>query len=144
MIATSFTPWLGLAGGALIGLGAAGLWLADGKIAGVSGVLGRSLRAPRGDLAWRLAFLVGLPLGAALAKAVLGDLHGFAISADPRIVAAGGVLVGVGTALGSGCTSGHGVCGLARGSRRSLLATLAFMASGAATVFVVRHLLAGS
>lgn len=143
MIAESFTPWLGLAGGALIGLASAGLMLADGRVAGVSGILGRSLGASRGDLLWRLAFLAGLPLGAALARAWLGDLNGFAITESLPLLAAGGLLVGYGTTLGSGCTSGHGVCGLARGSKRSLAATLAFMAAGVATVFASRHLLGG-
>lgn len=141
MIASSFTPGLGIAGGALIGLAAAGLLLADGRIAGVSGILGRSLSAPRGDLAWRLAFLLGLPLGATLARWLFGDLNGFAITPSVPLLVSGGLLVGFGTALGNGCTSGHGVCGLARGSRRSLVATLTFMATGAGAVFVLRHVL---
>ena len=141
MIAESFTPALGLAGGALIGLAAAGLMLADGRIAGVSSILGRSFGAQRGDLAWRLAFLAGLPLGAALVQALFGDLNGFAITSSMPLLVAGGLLVGFGTTLGSGCTSGHGVCGLARGSPRSLAATLAFMAAGVVTVFVARHVL---
>ena len=143
MIAESFTPWLGLAGGALIGLAAAGLMLANGRVAGVSGILGRSLAPTRGELAWRLAFLAGLPLGATLAKALFGDLNGFAITGRAPLLVAGGLLVGFGTSLGNGCTSGHGVCGLARGSKRSLAATLAFMAAGFATVFVARHVLGG-
>ena len=144
MISEQFAPGLGLAGGALIGLAAAGLMLADGRVAGVSGILGRSLVAERGDRAWRLAFLIGLPAGAALASALVGDLHGFEITGGVGRLVAGGLLVGIGTWLGNGCTSGHGVCGLARGSRRSLAATLAFMATGAATVFALRHLAGGS
>lgn len=140
MISDRFAPALGLAGGALIGLAAAGLMLADGRIAGVSGILGRSLAGGRGDRAWRLLFLLGLPLGASGAAAVLGDLHGFEITASLPRLAVGGFLVGFGTWVGNGCTSGHGVCGLARGSARSFAATLAFMAAGIATVFVVRHL----
>ena len=143
MISDQFSPGLGLAGGALIGLAAAGLMLADGRVAGVSGVLGRSLVAGRGDRAWRLAFLAGLPAGAFLASALVGDPNGFEITGSAGRLLAGGLLVGFGTWLGNGCTSGHGVCGLARGSRRSLAATLAFMATGAATVFALRHL-AGS
>jgi hypothetical protein len=135
-----FTPALGLLGGALIGLSATLLLLANGKVAGVSGILGRALVPVRGEFAWRACFLLGLPLGAGLVRAFAGDLHGFAITGEPRLVAAG-VLVGFGTALGNGCTSGHGVCGLARGSRRSLAATLVFLASGVATVFLLRHAL---
>ena len=143
VIAEEFSPGLGLAGGALIGVAAAGLLLADGRIAGVSGILARSLGAARGDRLWRLAFLAGLPLGAAGTAALFGDLHGFAITPSPARLLAGGLLVGFGTWLGGGCTSGHGVCGLARGSRRSLAATLVFMATGFATVFALRHLWGG-
>ncbi|MEX2207333.1 MAG: YeeE/YedE thiosulfate transporter family protein [Myxococcota bacterium] len=143
MTETTFTPLSGLIGGALIGLASAGLLLADGKIAGISGVLGRSFFPAAGDLGWRLAFLVGLPLGAWLATRVTGDALGFAITERVGLLVAGGLLVGLGTQIGNGCTSGHGVCGMARGSRRSLLATLTFMATGAATVFVVRHVLGG-
>lgn len=138
-LAETFTPGLGLAGGALIGLASAGLMLANGRIAGVSGILSGSLAPRAGDLAWRLVFLAGLPLGASLAAAVLGDLNGFAITQSWPVLGAGGLLVGFGTTLGSGCTSGHGVCGLARGSKRSLAATCVFMAAGALTVFAVRH-----
>jgi uncharacterized protein len=138
---TAFTPLPSLLGGVLIGLASAGLLLANGKIAGVSGVLGRSLFPAAGDLGWRLAFLVGLPLGAWLATRLTSDAMGYSISASLPLLVGGGLLVGVGTQLGSGCTSGHGVCGLARGSRRSLAATLTFMAIAALTVFVVRHVL---
>ena len=143
MIAESFTPGASLLGGVLIGVAAALLLLADGKIAGVSGICARALAPVQDDFAWRVAFLAGLPLGAALVGAVTGELHGFAVTHSWPVIAAGGLLVGFGTARGSGCTSGHGVCGLARGSRRSLTATLTFMATGAVTVFVARHLLGG-
>lgn len=136
-----FTPVPGLIGGALIGLAAALLLLANGKIAGVSGILGRSLSPAPGDLGWRVAFLLGLPLGAWLATGATSDAMGFAITESPTRLVCAGLLVGFGTALGSGCTSGHGVCGLARGSRRSLAATAVFMASGVATVWVLRHVL---
>ncbi|WP_038209141.1 YeeE/YedE family protein [Xenophilus azovorans] len=138
---THFTPWRSLAGGALIGLAAAVLLLGCGRVAGISGILGGLLRPLRGEWAWRLAFVAGLfasPWLFALATAL----------PVPRIEAGGGVLVlagllvGLGTRLGGGCTSGHGVCGLARLSPRSLAATLAFMAAGFATVFVARHVLA--
>jgi uncharacterized membrane protein YedE/YeeE len=143
MTETTFTPLAGLVGGALIGLASAGLLLADGKIAGISGILGRSFFAETGDLHWRLAFLVGLPLGAWLASRVAGDALGFSITDDTLLLVAGGFLVGLGTQIGSGCTSGHGVCGMSRGSTRSIVATLTFMATGALTVFVTRHLLGG-
>jgi uncharacterized membrane protein YedE/YeeE len=140
---TAFTPIPSLLGGLLIGLASAGLLLANGKIAGVSGVLGRSLFPAAGDLGWRLAFLVGLPLGAWLATRLTSDAMGYSITASLPLLVGGGLLVGVGTQLGNGCTSGHGVCGLARGSRRSLAATLTFMVIAAITVFVVRHVLGG-
>jgi uncharacterized membrane protein YedE/YeeE len=128
-------------GGALIGLASALLLLADGKIAGVSGILGRSLLPAPGDLGWRAAFLLGLPFGAWLAASATSDSLGFAITSNRLVLAAAGFLVGVGTQLGNGCTSGHGVCGIARGSRRSIVATLTFMTTGGITVFVVRHVL---
>jgi hypothetical protein len=138
-IASSFTPWSSLAGGALIGLASALLLFLDGRVAGVSGIFGRALVPQRGDFAWRLAFLVGLPLGATGVSALTGPLHGFEITHSTELLLAGGLLVGYGTSLGNGCTSGHGVCGVARGSKRSLAATLAFMAAGAVTVFLMRH-----
>jgi uncharacterized membrane protein YedE/YeeE len=141
---TTFTPGLGLLGGSLIGLAAAGLLLATGRIAGISGILGGGVPGARGDRAWRLAFLLGLPLGAAFVTRATSDAHGFAITSNPALLVAAGLLVGVGTQLGGGCTSGHGVCGLARGSRRSIVATIVFMLSGAATVFVARHVLGGA
>ncbi len=144
MTETTLTPIAGLVGGALIGLASAGLLLADGKIAGISGILGRSFFPAAGDLGWRLAFLVGLPIGAWLATRATGDALGFAITDNAVLLIAGGLLVGVGTQLGSGCTSGHGVCGMARGSKRSIAATLTFMVTGAVTVFVMRHVLGGA
>ena len=135
-----FTPWASLAGGVLIGLAAAMLVLLNGRIAGISGIVGGLLAPRRGDIGWRLAFLGGL-LVAPLAMALLGRCsaaHRRRLR-HARVVA--GLLVGVGTRYGSGCTSGHGVCGLSRLSPRSLVATGAFMAAGFATVFVTRHLL---
>jgi uncharacterized membrane protein YedE/YeeE len=143
MTETTFTPIAGLIGGALIGLASSLLLLADGKIAGISGILGRSFFPASGDLGWRLAFLIGLPVGAWLATRATSDALGFAITDSLGLLVAGGFLVGIGTQVGNGCTSGHGVCGMARGSRRSILATLTFMATGAATVFVMRHVLGG-
>ena len=144
MEATTFAPIAGAIGGALIGLASVGLLLANGKIAGISGILGRSLFPAAGDLGWRLAFLVGLPLGAWLAARVTSDVLGFAITESAPLLVAGGLLVGVGTQLGSGCTSGHGVCGVARGSRRSVVATITFMLVAGITVFVMRHLVGGA
>jgi uncharacterized protein len=137
----AFTPWSALAGGVLIGLAAVMFVLLNGRIAGVSGVLGGLLRPGRGDVAWRAAFLGGLVLAPLLygAFAALPAVH--MVASDALIVIAG-LLVGIGTRYASGCTSGHGVCGLSRLSGRSLVATGVFMAAGFATVFVVRHLLA--
>jgi len=137
---SEFTPWRSLAGGMLIGLAAALLVLLQGRIAGISGVLGGLLGANAGDRGWRVAFLLGL-LAAPLAWAAAGAPISARIDAGSGTLIAAGLLVGVGTRYASGCTSGHGVCGLARGSQRSLAATLSFMAAAFATVFVVRHLL---
>ncbi len=137
---TSFTPWTALAGGLLIGLATALLLLFNGRIAGISGIVGGLLKPVRGDLAWRAAFVAGLVMApmAWLVFAALPRLH--VAAGTPTLVVAG-LLVGVGTRYGSGCTSGHGVCGISRGSPRSLVATGSFMAAGFVTVFVVRHLL---
>jgi uncharacterized membrane protein YedE/YeeE len=135
----AFTPWASLAGGALIGLAAALFVLANGRIAGVSGVLGGLLAPRRGDATWRLAFVLGL-VGAPLVYALVTALPLPRIDAGTGALVAAGLLVGVGTRVGSGCTSGHGVCGLSRLSPRSLVATLLFMGAGFATVFVLRHL----
>lgn len=136
-----FTPWASLAGGVLLGLAAALLILLDGRVLGVSGILAGLLRARGGDAGWRLAFLAGL-LAAPSLWALFAQPALPRIEAGPVLLAAAGLLVGWGTRRGSGCTSGHGVCGIARLSPRSLVATLAFMAAGFATVFVLRHLLA--
>ena len=135
---THFTPWPALAGGLLIGLAAAAFVLVNGRIAGISGILAGLLRPVQGDVAWRVAFLAGL-VAAPLAYALLAPLPVVRIDADTGTLAAAGLLVGLGTRYGSGCTSGHGVCGLARLSPRSLVATVSFMAAGFATVFVLRH-----
>jgi uncharacterized membrane protein YedE/YeeE len=137
----TFTPWASLAGGLLVGVAAAMLILFNGRIAGISGIVGGLLRPARGDIGWRLAFVAGLaaaPL-AWLAFAAAPRLH---VAATVPMLIGAGLLVGVGTRLGSGCTSGHGVCGISRGSLRSLAATATFMTAGFAVVFVVRHVLA--
>ncbi|MEE9927798.1 YeeE/YedE family protein [Microvirgula aerodenitrificans] len=137
-----FTPWTALAGGALIGIGAALLVLCNGRIAGISGIAGGLLRPLHGDTGWRVAFLAGLMLAPWLYR-IAAPLPSAVIDAGWPLLIVAGVLVGFGTRLGSGCTSGHGVCGLSRLSPRSLVATLGFMAAGFATVYVMRHLLAG-
>lgn len=136
----AFTPWSSLAGGVLIGLAAAMLVLLNGRIAGISGVLGGLLRPLRGDIAWRAAFVLGL-VAAPWVYAAYTGLPALRIDASYGALVLAGLLVGVGTRYGSGCTSGHGVCGLSRWSPRSLVATLVFMAAGFVTVFVLRHLL---
>ena len=137
---THFTPWSSLAGGLLIGLATALLLLLSGRIAGISGIVGGLLRPGKGDVAWRVAFVAGL-LAAPLVFAMVAPLPQVRIDAGTATLIVAGLLVGVGTRYGSGCTSGHGVSGLSRGSRRSLVATASFMAAGFLTVFVVRHLL---
>jgi uncharacterized membrane protein YedE/YeeE len=139
---TEFHPIAGLAGGALIGLAAVVLMGACGRIAGVSGILGGALLPGAEPRGWRVAFVVGLPVGAALAWQ-LGARSAPQLDAGFALLIAAGLLVGAGTQVGNGCTSGHGVCGLARGSGRSLVATATFMAVAAATVFARRHLLGG-
>ncbi|MEO7852936.1 MAG: YeeE/YedE thiosulfate transporter family protein [Rubrivivax sp.] len=136
----AFTPWSSLAGGAMIGLAAAMLLLLNGRIAGISGITGALLRPRRGDVAWRVLFVLGL-LSAPLLYPIFAATPPIRIDASWAALAAAGLLVGVGTRYGGGCTSGHGVCGLSRLSARSLVATLTFMAAGMVTVFVARHLL---
>ena len=137
----AFSPWPALAGGALIGLAAALFVLLNGRIAGISGVVGGLLQARRGDVGWRVAFLAGL-FGAPLIYSLFTALPPLTIDAGTGTLVVAGLLVGVGTRYGGGCTSGHGVCGLSRLSLRSLAATLVFMAAGFATVFVLRHIFA--
>lgn len=136
-----FTPGLSLIGGLLIGLASALFILANGRVAGISGILGGLLRPMRGDIGWRLAFLIGLFAAPALVYAFI-PYSAPTIDADTGTLIIAGLLVGIGTRYGSGCTSGHGVCGLSRLSPRSLVATLAFMGSGMAAVFIMRHLMA--
>jgi len=137
---SSFTPWSSLAGGVLIGIAAAMFVLLNGRIAGISGVLGGLFKPSRGDVAWRVAFVLGL-VAAPLAYALLSDVPRPRIDAGTGALVLAGLLVGIGTRYGSGCTSGHGVCGLSRLSGRSLVATVAFMGAGFVTVYVARHLL---
>lgn len=137
---TAFTPAPTLAGGVLIGLAAAMFALLNGRIAGISGVLAGLLNPARGDVAWRAAFVAGL-IGAPLLYSWFAGLPALDIEASQDALIAAGLLVGVGTRYGSGCTSGHGVCGLSRLSPRSLAATVSFMGAGFLTVYIARHLL---
>lgn len=136
----SFTPLSAAVGGALIGFAAVMFVLLNGRIAGISGIVGGMLGSRPGDRAWRLAFVAGL-IAAPLVYALVAVTPPARIDADFPVLVSAGLLVGIGTRYGAGCTSGHGVCGLSRLSPRSLVATLCFMAAGFATVFVMRHLL---
>jgi uncharacterized protein len=136
-----FTPWASSAGGMLIGVAAAMLLLLNGRIAGISGIVGGLLQPAAGDLAWRLMFVLGL-VSAPVLYGLIASPPPVRIDASGTTLVIAGLLVGAGTRYGSGCTSGHGVCGLSQLSPRSLVATLAFMATGFMTVLVVRHLLA--
>lgn len=138
-----FSPLPALAGGALIGLAASAMLLLNGRIAGVSGIFGALLRPEKGETLWRAAFVIGL----FLAGVAFFRFRGASAIDLPRSLAVlglGGFLVGLGTRLANGCTSGHGICGLGRFSKRSLAATLTFMAAGAVTVLVFDHALRGA
>ncbi len=135
-----FSPWSALIGGAIIGIAATLFILVNGRIAGISGIVGGLMRASVDDAKWRIAFIVGM-LAAPLLWFLFAAAPKIVIDAGYPMLVVAGLAVGIGTRLGSGCTSGHGVCGLSRLSPRSLVATLAFMAAGFATVFVTRHLL---
>jgi uncharacterized membrane protein YedE/YeeE len=135
-----FTPWAALTGGIVLGLAAALFILVNGRILGISGIVGGLLRPLKGDVVWRLTFAAGV-LAAPLAWQLVATPAAPRIDASLPTIVIAGLLVGFGTRYGSGCTSGHGVCGLSRLSPRSMVATLAFMAAGFATVFIVRHVL---
>ena len=138
---THFTPWAALAGGLVLGIAAAAFVLLHGRILGISGIVGGLLH-PRGkDIAWRVAFVLGLLAAPLLYRLAVG-VREVRIDAGWGLLVLAGLLVGVGTRYASGCTSGHGVCGLSRLSPRSLVATLSFMAAGFATVYLLRHVLA--
>ena len=137
----NFTPVSGLIGGLLIGAAAALLLLANGRIAGISGIMGGALNPKKDETVWRLAFFVGL-IAAPVLYALVTTVE-ITVAAPLPLLIVAGLLVGFGTRLGSGCTSGHGVCGISRLSWRSVIATLTFMGAGIATVFVTHHL-AGS
>lgn len=139
---TVFAPVSGLVGGVLIGLAAIVLMLTIGRIAGVCGIaLNAMIASDAAGRSWRLAFILGLPLGAFLVAALgLKDFSNVSFPATVPTTVIAGLIVGVGSTVGSGCTSGHGICGLARFSMRSIVATVTFIATGAATVFIIRHL----
>ena len=137
----NFTPISATIGGVLIGLSAALLWITKGRIAGISGILGGLATARSGDIAWRAAFLAALTAAPLLYRLGGGGIPEPSVTTAPALLIVAGLLVGFGTRLGSGCTSGHGVCGIARLSPRSLIATGVFMATAAATVFLVRHVI---
>jgi uncharacterized protein len=139
-----FTPVASALGGALMGLAASLLLLGDGRVAGVSGIAGGLLPPRHGDVGWRLAFLGGMALAGGVAYAVSPASFAVTIDRSMGAMALAGVLVGVGTRLGSGCTSGHGVCGLSRFSPRSLASVLTFMLTGGIAAWVVNHLLGGA
>ena len=136
-----FTPWAALAGGILLGLASAIFILWNGRILGISGIVGGLLRPKAGDAGWRISFVLGMLAAPLLYMLVAGPVPA-TIDAGWGTVVLAGLLVGVGTRYGSGCTSGHGVCGLSRLSPRSLAATLSFMGAGFAIVFLARHVLA--
>ncbi len=137
----NFTPWSALGGGLMLGLASALFILVNGRILGISGIVGGLMRPQSKDVGWRLSFLLGLLIAPLLYLLLVGPVAA-RIDAGWATVVVAGLLVGFGTRYGSGCTSGHGVCGLSRLSPRSLVATLAFMGAGFATVFLLRHALA--
>lgn len=139
-----FDPILPTIGGVLIGLAAAAVMYFNGRIAGISGIFGGLLAPNRGDIGWRATFIMGLVVGGLLMLAVQPEAFVNTVDRSFGAIIVAGLLVGFGTRLGSGCTSGHGVCGISRLSPRSLTATITFMITGAATVLVVNQLFGGS
>ncbi len=141
---TEFTPVMSLFGGILIGLATVALMGIHGRIAGINGIVGGLLSLPTsGDWAWRAAFLLGMIASPLFLAYVTGQMPDISVPVEPVMLGIGGVLVGLGTSMGSGCTSGHGVCGMARLSARSIVATMTFMATAIVTVFVLRHVIGG-
>ncbi len=144
MIATDFTPWSAAIGGAMIGLSAVVLMATAGRIAGATGIFaGLFTGKYDDDFRWRFIFIVGLLAGAAISGWLVFDARDIAFAGGPALSIVGGLFVGAGVILGAGCTSGHGICGLARFSRRSLVATCVFMGIAIVTVIVTRHGLGG-
>jgi len=142
LLTTAFTPLAGLTGGILIGLSAVLLMAGLGRVAGISGIFGSLLGRWRPDNAWRALFIAGLLAGAILTSLLGGfDSDSMAFPGNPLTTVVGGLLVGLGTALGAGCTSGHGICGIARLSVRSIVSTAVFMVLAVATVYLMRHVI---
>jgi uncharacterized membrane protein YedE/YeeE len=139
-----FTPIASLCGGILIGLSVSLLLLSDGKIAGISGIVGGLLSPVKNDTAWRVLFIAGLLTGGLLFQLFSPDVFTIGISRSTGALIVAGLCVGFGTRLGSGCTSGHGVCGISRFSPRSLISTITFIVTGAITVYIINHLLGGT
>ncbi len=137
---SAFTPWSAAIGGVIIGAAVAIFVLVNGRIAGISGIVGGLFRPAAGDVGWRLAFVAGL-MAAPVLYMLAAKLPPIVIEASYPTLIVAGLLVGVATRYGAGCTSGHGVCGISRLSPRSLVATLSFMAAGFATVYIVRHII---
>jgi uncharacterized membrane protein YedE/YeeE len=137
----TFTPIASTIGGALIGASASLLLAFHGRIAGISGIFGGVIVPKRGDVEWRAWFLAGLVVTGIFWSRIFPSAFGDAISQPLALTILAGLLVGIGTQLGNGCTSGHGVCGISRGSARSITATMTFMATAAITVFIVRHIM---
>jgi uncharacterized membrane protein YedE/YeeE len=140
----NFTPVSSLLGGMLIGLSAALVLLGLGRIAGISGIFGGLLVPRAGDIGWRATFVAGLLAGGLVMSLLRPELFAITTGRSLFAVAIAGLFVGVGTRMGNGCTSGHGVCGISRGSPRSLAATMVFMATGILTVFLVQHVFGGN
>ncbi len=136
----NFTPWTSLLGGILIGISASIMILMNGRIAGISGIVGSISSAHRADIPWRITFIAGLVISPFI-YLLFGDIPVINLQASHMQIVAAGLLVGLGSRLGSGCTSGHGVCGIARLSIRSMVATIVFIAAGMLTVYLMRHLL---
>lgn len=141
---TAFTPFASFSGGLLIGLGAVLLMLGLGRIFGATGILSGTVFADDADeRSWRLALIAGMVLAPGVLYALTGQMPELSVPVSPLMIAVGGVIVGLGASLGSGCTSGHGVCGLSRLSLRSIVAVPTFMATAAITVFLIRHVFGG-
>lgn len=141
---TAFTPFSSVGGGVLIGLAAVLLMFGLGRIFGATGIMSGAVFAEsRAELTWRLALILGMILAPGLIFVVTGSMPALTVPVSPAMIAIGGVIVGLGASLGSGCTSGHGVCGLSRLSVRSLVAVPTFMATAAITVFLIRHVAGG-
>lgn len=137
---TIFTPWQSLAGGLLIGLASVGLMALNGRIMGATGILSGAIFGGA-DRWWRVALLAGMLCGPLLVLLITGDWPTIQVPVSNTMIIIGGILVGLGVTFGSGCTSGHGVCGMARLSLRSIVATITFMITCAATLYVLRHVI---